>query len=114
MKYAELFRERAVPKEIKKLRAAGMKIGVFACYMPMTRKWVLLKVSHRTHAIPHRPGWTFPDTYTCVAQFALEETTIRAKRDKGLGKGKRPYPVQRMILQKSFKSERQAYTSFLL
>jgi hypothetical protein len=107
---------RSTPKDVVAMRKAGMKVGAIACYMPKIRKWVLLRISVSVlmgQPIA-KPGWVFPAHHVCMAQFAVETKTIRAKRIKGRGKGKRPYPKTKAVVQMGFRSEKQAYTNFLI
>lgn len=102
-------------KELIKLRKQGMKIGGIACYMPTMRRWVLLRITNMRHpALPIGAGWVYPEHRQCYAHFATEMKTIRALRQKGRGKGKKPFPRKSEKRQMTFKSERQAYIHFLL
>lgn len=102
------------PIEVKRMRKAAMKVGVFACYMPKGRFWVLLKVSASTAEVGiNTKGFTYPQQFICHAQFAMVHRDIRGL-PRNRKTAQRPYPKTNVYMQQQFKSERNALMTFLL
>src|SRR5512134_2734845 len=96
---------------VDKLRRACITKGIIAIRSPKLSKWILLRV-YSVGVPGHVQGhWKFPGTVRCMAQFAHEEIELRALPRKG---GKRPFPRRREIVQRTFRSEEDAYKTYLL